>query len=90
MKRIESARTPRRWREPGDGVRGGFSFGEWRLLEVDGTPDYRQCFVLEIVRHDGKEEPLFEITRCMAVGWMLEAREVEKEWMERTLDSVSE
>ncbi len=55
-----------------------------------GTPNYRQCFVLEIVRHEGKEEPLFEITRCMAVGWMLEAREVEKEWMERTLDSVLE
>lgn len=67
-----------------------FPSGNVRLLEVVGAPDYRQCFVLEILRHEEKEEPLFKITRCMAVGWMLEAREVEKEWMERTLDSVSE
>lgn len=45
-----------------------------------GTPDYRQRFVLEIVRHEGKEEPLFEITRCMAVGWILGEEEVEETW----------
>lgn len=39
-----------------------------------GTPNYRQRFVLEIVRREGKEEPLFEITRRMAVGWMLGER----------------
>lgn len=33
-----------------------------------GMPRYRQRFVLEIVRHEGGSEPLFEITRCLAVG----------------------
>lgn len=42
-----------------------------------GTPDYRQRFVLEIVRREGKEEPLFEIRRCMAVGWILGEKPVE-------------
>ncbi len=45
-----------------------------------GTPNYRQRFVLEIVRREGKEEPLFEITRCMAVGWILGERSVEETW----------
>ncbi len=45
-----------------------------------GTPNYRQHFVLEIVRYAGKEEPLFDIRRCMAVGWILGERAVEEEW----------
>lgn len=45
-----------------------------------GSPNYRQRFVLEIVRHQGKDEPLFEIRRCMAVGWMLGERPVEETW----------
>lgn len=44
-----------------------------------GTPKYRQRFTLEIVRHEGEDEPLFEITRCLAVGWILE-RDVEEVW----------
>ncbi len=50
---------------------------------VLSTPNYRQRFTLEIVRHDGKDEPLFEITRCMAVGWIIHDRHVEDEWMRR-------
>jgi hypothetical protein len=45
-----------------------------------GTPKYRQRFTLEIVRREGKTEPLFEITRCLAVGWILSERTVEEEW----------
>lgn len=50
---------------------------------VLGTPNYRQRFTLEIVRHDGKDEPLYEITRCLAVGWIIGERDVENEWMKR-------
>jgi hypothetical protein len=50
---------------------------------VLGTPNYRQRFTLEIVRHDGKDEPLFEISRCLAVGWILDDRDIEDLWMER-------
>lgn len=49
---------------------------------IIGTPRYRQRFTLEIVRHDGKDEPLFEITRCLAVGWSLGERDVEEGWQE--------
>jgi hypothetical protein len=45
-----------------------------------GTPNYRQHFVLEIVRFAGKDEPLFEIRRCMAVGWILGESAVEETW----------
>lgn len=45
-----------------------------------GTPNYRQHFILEIVRREGKEEPLFEIRRCMAVGWILGESAIEEEW----------
>lgn len=45
------------------------------------TPKYRQRFTLEIVRHEGEDEPLFEITRCLAVGWILSERAVEEEWV---------
>jgi hypothetical protein len=48
-----------------------------------GTPNYRQRFTLEIARHEGKDEPLFEITRCLAVGWIIGERDVEDEWMKR-------
>jgi hypothetical protein len=44
------------------------------------TPNYRQRFVLEIVRHDGEGEPLFEIARCLAVGWLGGAGDIEAEW----------
>ena len=47
---------------------------------VLSTPNYRQRFTLEIVRHEGKEEPLFEIVRCHAVGWIEADRAVEEEW----------
>lgn len=43
-----------------------------------GAPNYRQRFVLEIVRREGKEELLFEITRCIAVGWILVEEPVEE------------
>lgn len=39
---------------------------------VLGTPRYRQRFVLEVLRHEGTSEPLFEITRCLAVGWIVD------------------
>lgn len=45
-----------------------------------GTPNYRQRFTLEIVRHEGKDEPLFEITRCCAVGWILGEHAVAQDW----------
>ena len=48
-----------------------------------GTPRYRQRFTLEILRHEGKDEPLFEITRCLAVGWILGERDVEEDWREK-------
>lgn len=51
---------------------------------VLGTPNYRQRFTLEIVRHEGMEEPLFEITRCLAVGWMTDERDVEEVWQADT------
>jgi len=47
-----------------------------------GTPGYRQRFTLEVVRHDGKDEPLFEITPCLAVGWILDERDMEEVWSE--------
>lgn len=47
------------------------------------SPNYRQRFTLEIVRHQGQDEPLFEIVRCLAVGWMSEARDVEELWSEQ-------
>lgn len=47
---------------------------------VLGTPNYRQRFILEITRHAGKDEPLFEITRCVAVGWIRGERDAEEEW----------
>jgi hypothetical protein len=56
---------------------------EERMKQVIlGTPRFRERFTLEIVRHEGEDEPLFEITRCMAVGWILGERDVEEEWME--------
>ena len=51
---------------------------------VLGTPNYRQRFTLEIVRHEGKHEPLFEITRCLAVGWVVDDTPVEDVWSNRT------
>lgn len=47
---------------------------------VLGTPKYRQRFALEIVRHEGEDEPLFEITRCLAVGWILDELAVDQAW----------
>ena len=47
---------------------------------VLATPNYRQRFTLEILRHEGKDEPLFEITRCLAVGWIADDRPVEEQW----------
>jgi hypothetical protein len=56
---------------------------EERMKQVIlGAPRYRERFTLEIVRHEGKDEPLFEITRCLAVGWILGERDVEEEWVE--------
>ena len=49
---------------------------------VLGTPGYRQRFTLDILQHEGKDEPLFEITRCLAVGWILGERDVEEGWRE--------
>jgi hypothetical protein len=45
-----------------------------------GTPNYRQRFTLEVVRHAGRDEPLFEITRCLAVGWVTSDPAVEEIW----------
>ena len=47
-----------------------------------GSPRYRQRFVLEIEYHAGEDEPLFEITRCLAVGWIVGERDVEEIWQE--------
>ena len=54
---------------------------EMRKKVVLSTPSYRQRFVLEIVRHEGKDEPLFEIAKCHAVGWIVEENAVEDEWV---------
>lgn len=57
------------------------SVREERMKQVIlGTPNYRQRFTLEIVRHAGKDEALFEITRCLAVGWILSESAVEQDW----------
>ncbi len=57
------------------------SVREERMKQVIlGTPKYRQRFTLEIVRHAGKDEPIFEITRCLAVGWILSEHAVEQDW----------
>lgn len=45
---------------------------------VLSTPNYRQRFVLEIERHEGEDEPLFEITQCHAVGWIQDEQKPEK------------
>jgi hypothetical protein len=45
-----------------------------------GTPNYRQRFTLEVVRHAGRDEPHFEITRCLAVGWVTSDPAVEEIW----------
>lgn len=47
---------------------------------VLGTPNFRQRFVLEVTRHQGADEPLFEITRCLAVGWIVAETHVEQVW----------
>lgn len=47
---------------------------------VLASPNYRQRFVLEIRRHEGNDEALFEITRCVAVGWIADERPVEERW----------
>jgi hypothetical protein len=52
-------------------------------LAVLDSPNYRQRFTLEIARHQGKSEPLFEIVRCLAVGWIVDKRPVEELWIER-------
>jgi len=49
---------------------------------VLGTPNYRQRFVLEATRHAGASEPLFEITKCVAVGWVTGEQPVEEKWEE--------
>jgi hypothetical protein len=46
-----------------------------------GSPRYRQRFVIEIRRHQGESEPLFEITRCLAVGWIEDETPVENLWI---------
>lgn len=57
------------------------SVREERMKQVIlGTPNYRQRLTLEIVRHEGKDEPLFEITRCFTVGWILGEHAVEQDW----------
>ena len=58
---------------------GSVREGNMKHLILNST-NYRQRFVLEIVRHQGKDEPLFEISGCMAVGWMLGERPVEETW----------
>ncbi len=58
-----------------------YDYTKWLLERVDGFPK-NQRFVLEIVRHQGKDEPLFEIRHGMAVGWMLGERPVEETWEE--------
>lgn len=45
-----------------------------------GSPNYRQRFVLEVVRHEGKDEAHFEITRCLAVGWIQGKQDLEALW----------
>ncbi|MCH7225820.1 hypothetical protein MLD59_06725 [Verrucomicrobiaceae bacterium E54] len=50
---------------------------------VLGSARYRQRFVLEVVRHEGAGEPLFEIVKCRAVGWIEGERPVEEIWAER-------
>lgn len=52
---------------------------------VLGTPQYRQRFVVEVVRHEGKDGPLFEMTQCLAVGWIEGGRSVEETWAEKVL-----
>jgi hypothetical protein len=47
---------------------------------VLGSPNYRQRFTLEIVRHEGEDEPLFEIVMCHAVGWIMGESPVEQDW----------
>lgn len=55
------------------------SVREERMKQVIlATPKYRQRFTLEIVRHEWEDEPLFEITRCLAVGWILSESAVEE------------
>lgn len=34
------------------------------------SPKYRQRFILKVKRHEGEEEPVFEITELVAVGWI--------------------
>jgi hypothetical protein len=34
--------------------------------------------IQKVLGHQGKDEPLFEIKRCMAFGWMLGERPVEE------------
>ena len=54
---------------------------------VLGSPNYRQRFTLEIVRRQGRSEPLFEIVRCLAVGWIRDERDVEELWLEQAARS---
>ena len=55
---------------------------------VLGSPRYRQRFVLEVVRHEGAHEALFEITRGLAVGWSLDERPVEEVWADEMAAAV--
>jgi hypothetical protein len=46
-------------------------------------PGNRARLVLEIVRHDGMNGPLFEITRCVAAGWITCDQWVGNSWSQR-------
>jgi hypothetical protein len=48
---------------------------------VLASPRFRQRFTLEVVRHEGEDEPLFEITKCVAVGWIEGERAIEDQWV---------
>jgi hypothetical protein len=53
-------------------------------------PDLRERFVLDVVRHELEGESVFEITKCLAVGWVVMGDK--EEWVEiqETRRKVSE
>ena len=49
---------------------------------VLATKGYRRRFTLEIVQRSEGDQPLYEIERCLAVGWVVNG-DLEAKWMEQ-------
>jgi hypothetical protein len=57
--------------------------GKWTCFRMIGPELPRAALGFAQVGHVRKEMMLFEIIRCLAVGWIIGERDVEDDWMKR-------